>query len=240
MVPPSFGLTGLLYHKHDKHAIARLGHNEAISRKRMARKMQSGGQGNQKKKEGRALPINRQVILGAATLVAAALLLIIGLYPRNAVAPEVNNVPPPENAANEAGTQPSRVESGCELVQQLSYSRCGHNVDRRTPIPQELVGKTLNDVAAAYEGWQVTEFLPKRITMARLYPLYCAQHEVLMPDESGVLGIFENKYGDAMVFVRSLETSLDSLPESIQEEVRMGKGFDTMADLEQWLENVES
>jgi hypothetical protein len=168
-------------------------------------------------------------------------LLIIGLYPRNAVAPDLNTTQPPENAAaNEAGTQPSRVEAGCELIQQMSYSRCGHNVDRRTPLPQELVGKSRQDVESAYDGWQVTEFLPKRITMARLFPLYCAQHVVLMPDESGVLGVFENKYGDAMAFVRSLETSLDSLPESVQEEVRLGKGFDTLADLEQWLENVES
>ncbi len=202
--------------------------------------MQSSGQGNQKKKVGRALPINRQVILGAAALVAAAVLLIIGLYPRNAVAPDLTTTQPPDNAANEAGTQPSRVEAGCELVQQLTYSRCDHKVERRTPIPQELVGMSLKEVEAAYEGWQVMEFLPKRITMARQYSLYCAQHVVLMPDESGVLGIFENKYGDAMAFVRSLETSLDSLPESIQEEVRLGKGFDTMQDLEQWLENVES
>lgn len=202
--------------------------------------MQSSGQGSQKKKAGRALPMNRQVILGAATLVAAAVLLIIGLYPRNAVAPELTPTQPPENAADVAGAQPSLVETGCELVQQLSYSRCGHDVTRRTPIPQELVGKTLKDVEAAYDGWQVTEFLPKRITMARLFPLYCSQHVVLMPDESGVLAVFENKYGDAMAFVRSLETSLDSLPASIQEEVRLGKGFDTLADLEQWLESVQS
>jgi hypothetical protein len=76
--------------------------------------------------------------------------------------------------------------------------------------------------------------------MARLFSLYCSSHVVLMPDESGILGIFENKYGDAMALVRSLDTSLDSLPESIQEEVRLGKGFDTMEDLQQWLENVES
>lgn len=207
----------------------------------MAKKMQSSGQGNQKKKVGRALPMNRQVILGAAALVAAAVLLIIGLYPRNASAPDLNATLPPENAAADAaGAQPSLVEAGCELVQQLSYSRCGHDVTRRTPIPQELVGKTLKDVEAAYEGWQVTEFLPKRITMARLFSLYCAQHVVLMPDESGILAIFENKYGDAMALVRSLETSLDSLPASIQEEVRLGKGFDTLADLEQWLESMES
>ncbi len=203
--------------------------------------MNKSGQGNQKKRMGSALPFNRQVFFGAAALVAAAVLLIIGLYPRDAVAPDLSNTAPPENMADAAGTQPSiHVEAGCELVQLMKYSRCDHEVTRRIPLPQELAGKTRQEVETAYEGWQVTEFLPKRVTMARLVSLYCAEHVVLMPDETGVLGVFENKYGDAMAFVRSLETSLDSLPESIQEEVRLGKGFDTMKDLEQWLENVES
>jgi len=207
----------------------------------MANSMQKSGQDNQKKREGSALPFNRQVLLGAITLVAAAVLLIIGLYPRDAVAPDLSNTAPPESAADAAGTQPSvRVEAGCELVQLMKYSRCGHDVTRRTPLPQELVGKTLKEVEAAYDGWQVTEFLPKRVTMARLLTLYCADHVVLMPDEKGILAVYENKYGDAMAFVQSLQTSLDALPESVQEEVRLGKGFDTLKDLEQWLENIES
>ncbi len=203
--------------------------------------MQRNGRSGRKIRMRGMIPFNRQVFLGAAALVVTAVLLIIGLYPRNAVAPDVTDTAPPETMADAAGTQVSTlVEAGCELVQQMTYSRCGHTITRRIPLPQELAGKTLRDVEAAYEGWQVTEFLPKRITMSRLFPLYCAQHVVLMPDESGMLAVYQNKYGDAMVFVQSLETSLASLPESLQEEIRQGKGFDSMGGLEEWLENMES
>lgn len=203
--------------------------------------MQKNGRNGRKIRMRSMIPFNRQVFFGAAALVVTAVLLIIGLYPRNAVAPDVTDTALPETMADTAGTQVSTlVEAGCELVQQMTYSRCGHTVTRRTSLPQELTGKTLKDVEAAYEGWQVTEFLPKRITMSRLFPLYCAQHVVLMPDESGMLAVYQNKYGDAMVFVQSLETSLASLPESLQEEIRQGKGFDSMDDLEEWLENMES
>ncbi len=202
--------------------------------------MQKNGQDKQKKLTGMKLPMNRQVFFGAAALVAAAALLIIGLYPRGASAPDITSTLPPESAANEAGTQPSRVETGCELIQQLTYSRCGHDVTRRTPLPQELVGKSRQDVETAYEGWQVTEFLPKRVTMAKLFDMFCANHVVVMPDESGVLGVFQNKYGDAMAFVQSLQLPLGTLPDSMQEEVRQGKGFDSLEDVEEWLENIES
>ena len=203
--------------------------------------MQKNKQDNRIKKVGKLIPFNRQILLGTVTLVAAAVLLIIGLYPRSANAPQLSGTPLPENPADAAGTVAStRVESGCELIQEASYSRCGHTTTRRTQLPQELDGKTRQEVEAVYGGWQVTEFLPKRITMARKLEMYCADHVVLMPDETGVLSVFQNKYGDAMAFVESLDMRLDSLPEASREEVRAGKGFDTLADLEEWLENMES
>lgn len=63
---------------------------------------------------------------------------------------------------------------------------------------------------------------------------------MLMPDASGVLCVFENRYGDALALVRSLETPLSALPESVQEEVRQGKVFDTAEELERWMESIES
>ncbi len=201
--------------------------------------MESNRRDDGKKKLERIPFMRRQVIFGAATLLALAVLLIVGLYPRDAKAPPATDTASPQ--ADLAGTVSStKLESGCELIQNMTYSRCGHEVTRRTGMPQELVGKTRQDIETAYDQWRVTEFLPKRVTMERQLDLYCAQHVVLMPDETGILGVFENKYGDAMAFLQTLETSLDSLPEAIQEEIRVGKGFDTLAELEQWLESVES
>ena len=34
--------------------------------------------------------------------------------------------------------------------------------------------------------------------------------------------------------------SVKDLPESLQEELRQGKGFDSVEELERWLENAES
>ena len=111
---------------------------------------------------------------------------------------------------------------------------------RRQNLPSELIGQGRETVEAAYDQWRITEFSPRQITMEQQLDMYCSQHMVIMPDETGVLGIFENKYGDALAYVRSLETRLDALPEALQEEIRLGKGFNTLAELEQWMENAES
>jgi len=174
----------------------------------------------------------RQVMLGSLGLAILFLALFIGLKPAKA---------PAENPANQAGAMPDTlVKAGCQIIQQISYAPCGHSITRRMDVPTELAGKTRADVEMAYDQYRVTEFTPEEITMTTELNLFCAAHVILMPDESGVLCIFENKYGDALLMKKSLDLATGDLPDAIAEEVRRGKGFDTIEALEQWLESMES
>ncbi len=174
--------------------------------------------------------------LAALVLIAAVTLLL----PRNAGNPAA--LPSPTAPVSEpagAGSQ-VRVAEGCELLQTLSYTRCEHTVTRRVAAPAELYGKTLAEVQPLYEEWQITEFGPTEIKMSQQPDLYCPEHMVLMPDETGLLCVFQNKYGDAMALVSELATEMSALPASMQEEAKRGIGFGSLTELEQWLENAES
>lgn len=175
----------------------------------------------------------RQVILGAAALAVIGIVLAFSLKPATVEQP----APGADQVGSLVGTQ---VAQGCQVVQHLSYTPCGHSITRRMDIPTELVGKQRGDVEAAYDLYRVTAFSPTQIEMEQELDMYCAKHVVLLPDESGVLCVFQNKYGDALALLSSLETPLQDLPEAVQEEIRKGKGFDDLASLEQWLESVES
>lgn len=192
---------------------------------------------NQNKQPGKpqvkALIDRRQIILGSLTLLAMALLLIVGLTPRSANAPE------PE-AARVGGESSMLLAADCALVQHMAYEPCGHEITRRQALPPELAGKTRADLEAAYDGWQVTSFSAAEVTMTQRLNMYCPQHMVLMPDDSGMLCIFENKYGDALALVEELNLPISDLPDSYQEEIRPGKGFSTQAELAQWLEAADS
>ncbi len=173
--------------------------------------------------------------LAALALVAAVTLLL----PRGADSPSQSPVPTGLSEPAGAGAQMKVVE-GCELLQTLSYTRCAHTVTRRVAAPTELTGKTLAEVEPLYDEWQITEFGSKEIKMSQQPDLYCPDHMVLLPDETGLLCVFQNKYGDALALVEELETELSSLPAAMQEEARRGIGFDSLAELEQWLESAES
>jgi len=173
-----------------------------------------------------------QLAAGTVALVAAVILLGIALAPAGSL-----EQPPVSQAGSQSGDV---TDADCQIIQHLHYTPCGHEMTRRQNLPAELAGQGREAVEAAYDQWRITEFSSKQITMEQQLDMYCSQHVVIMPDETGVLGIFENKYGDALAYIRSLETRLDALPEAIQEEIRRGKGFDTLAELEQWMENAES
>lgn len=190
----------------------------------------------EKKNENIKMMLNgRQLLLGLGTLGALAVLLAVGLAPDEAAAPG-----PEPSVAQVDSAAGVTLAADCQVVQHLIYTPCGHELTRRQPLPEELVGKGRAEAEAAYDLWQITSFSATELAMEQTVEIYCAEHQVLMPDASGVLCIFENRYGDALALVRSLDTPLSSLPESLQEELRQGKGFDSVEELERWLENAES
>ena len=164
-----------------------------------------------------------------ALLIAAA----IALIPSTAT----DEAPPAQSVARNMETLP---QEGCELLQTLAYARCEHTVVRRFPAPQEVTGKTLEEVSALYEGWKITEFSDRLIRMEKQMPLFCPDHMVLMPDGAGMLCVFENKYGDAMALVRELNIAMNTLPAAAREEAERGIGFSSAEEMEMWLESVES
>ena len=178
----------------------------------------------------------RSLLTGAAVLLGMAVLLIVGLTPRTAAAPDIG-LP---DAALVGSDTAVTLSAECQLIQHLSYTPCGHALTRRQSLPPELAGQGRAALEAAYDLWQVTSFSADEVVMAQALPMYCPEHVILMPDESGMLCVFENRYGDALALKRELNVPLSELPDELQESLRSGKGFDTEEELDLWLESNES
>ena len=188
-----------------------------------------------KKPHATAYIDRRQLILGTLTLLCMAALMIVGLTPRTANAPEAD--PPAAQAGSDAT---ALMTKDCQIIQTLTYTPCGHEITRRQSLPEELVGKGRTELETTYDQWQITSFAPAEVRMAQALDMHCPEHLVLMPDDSGTLCVFRNKYGDALALVNELNIAVSSLPAAAQEDVEMGLGFDTPEEREMWLESVES
>ena len=177
----------------------------------------------------------RQLLTGGAMLLGMALLLIIALVPKSTADDAVL----PETAQVRSDAQQT-TNADCQLIQHMTYTPCGHDLTRRQTIPTELVGQNREALSAAYDTWQSTSFASAEVVMEQTLALYCPQHVVLLPDEGGMLCVFQNKYGDALALVKELDLLLTELPDAVQQTVRSGKGFATIEDLEKWLEGADS
>ena len=142
--------------------------------------------------------------------------------------------------ARPASKNRETVEDNCELVQTLRYARCGHEVVRRVRADKEYKGCTLQQMQQAYAEWDITSFSPSEIQMSRSLAIYCPQHLVVLPDGAGVLGIYENAYGDGYALKTQLDIPLTALPDSMRETVHLGLGFSGAEEVESWLESLES
>ncbi len=187
------------------------------------------------KDEIRATVDHRALLRGCAMTLGLCLLLAVGLTPRNAQAPEN-----PPSAAQVQSDPTQTLAADCQLIQKLTFTPCGHELTRRQTLPPELAGQTRQAIENAYDAWTITSFSSEEVRMAQALSLYCPEHVVLMPDESGNLCIFRNRYGDALALVKELGVPLTELPDEYQEELRLGKGFENEEALAQWLENAES
>lgn len=172
------------------------------------------------------------LVLSFVTICLLAAAAAILLWPASTAEPI-----PAEQADTSDAALPAE---GCELLQTLAYTRCGHRVVRRVTAPQEVYGKTLENVQAMYPDWRITEFAAKLIKMEQEPDMYCPDHLVLMPDGAGMLCVFQNKYGDALALLNELSIPVKDLPAAAQEDVAFGLGFATAEELDQWLESVES
>lgn len=176
----------------------------------------------------------RRMISGLAALACMGVLFGINLLLPSA---GDGGEPVSEQVGSDAS---ATMRSGCQLVQHLTYTPCGHSLVRRQMLPEELAGKTRADLEAAYADWQITAYAATQVEMAQALDMFCPQHVVLMPDESGMLCVFENRYGDALALVRELNVPLSELPDAYQEQLRPGKGFDSQDELDRWLESIDS
>ncbi len=178
----------------------------------------------------------RLVWITAAAL-AAALLLI----PREAQAPvreKAEEVPTPP-AASVAG-EGQRLEKGCQIIQTMAFSRCGHSVTRRVSAPESLLGADFSAAKDYYGEWSVESFSADAVSMRREIDLFCPMHAVLSINDAGEAVLTHNVYGDGMAVEKTYALPLAHLSSQDRQALVRGIGFDSREEAESWLEERQT
>ena len=148
------------------------------------------------------------------------------------MAESAQDTPRPVESVSEGG---NRITQGCEIIQTMGFSRCGHSVTRRVSAAAGVIGADFGETQAYYSLWQVESFSPERVTMNREIPLFCPMHQVLSVNEAGEIVLTHNVYGDGMAVEKTYDASIGDFDEEIQDQLLLGLGFEDAAAAERWL-----
>lgn len=175
--------------------------------------------------------------LHSVLLLACAAALVIGLTTETAGAPETGFpvLPATPLPAVDTAEQNAKIAAGCEVIQTMAFSRCGHSVTRRVLAPEALTGADFAAAQGYYDLWQLESFSSDRLEMRREIPLFCPIHTVVGVNEAGDVVLTRNMYGDGMAVVRDTGRTMDSFDADTREALLPGIGFDTEEEAEAWL-----
>ncbi len=151
--------------------------------------------------------------------------------------------PPPAEAAEPAEETPAAAQvaqRGEETVSpnaQVIWQNqmcCGHTVEVESAQP--IIGKTRAELEREYGADAILEFSPEKVTIAREMDLFCPEHYVLKL-ESGLLTV--RKTGEDLK--EEILLTLDvSLPPDAAAECTEGLPFDSLEDINLYLEGLDS
>lgn len=193
-------------------------------------------------------------------IAAAVLALILCLLPVRVDAPEEpktlaaqENAPGIQlTAAPEASPEgvpagadlSERTQAGCLLHRTLYYAPCGHSVQRRESLPAALVGLSRealeSEIDDVLPGAKITGFSATEVDVTMQMDIPCPLHWVLQAGEDGYLQVMQNLSGEALESVRRTDLAVSLLPQEEQDQLRGGRVFDTVQELEGYLENLSS
>lgn len=180
-------------------------------------------------KENRRILLCTALALAAGTLLGGALSL-----PRMAQ----QQTEPAEQAGRigEASILPATA-----IERQVCYLACGHLTEGPLPDADALVGMTRRELAQAYPEAAITTFTSERVRLVVSAEGYCPAHLLLMADAEGALAVYQMQEDTLqMETVLALPLAADAFDAETAAALAAGVPFDTMDEINAYLESMES
>lgn len=126
------------------------------------------------------------------------------------------------------------LQGDAVLTIQYQYALCRHTVEDE--VSEGLDGKTETDLLTDYPGATIVEFDAEHAIISVPIDMYCPEHYILKSVE-GVLEIHRTVPGKEET---SVERKLDDVSAPADPALETGIVFDSLEDIEEYLENMES
>ncbi|MDP2892580.1 MAG: hypothetical protein Q8O09_05540 [Bacillota bacterium] len=141
-----------------------------------------------------------------------------------------------ENVENKAVV----ISADCVETVEYRYLLCGHTKYVKQKAGSEIAGLTEEEFRLRYPGFQMLQFSPTAIQGTVIINAYCPDHYILKAID-GMVDIYRIKPGTGeFALYKRLGMHIEEFKESCKQGVARGMAFDSIEDLEGFLEDQES
>lgn len=126
------------------------------------------------------------------------------------------------------------------VITNYTFSLCGHALTQQA-AGGPLEGKTKQDILDMYPDAKIEEFSSQRVVIDRELDSYCPKHYVLYIDDDGKLCYSQTDSTDyTQQHITTLSYDVSSLPDEVKNDLDEGLVFDSLEEINAYLEDVES
>lgn len=139
-----------------------------------------------------------------------------------------------------AAADDSKIAKGAVVKWEYEYKMCGHSVFISCLADSNITGLTFSQLQAEYTEARIISFEPEKIVLKMSFECYCPRHYILKRYADG-LAVFRTIVGSyEQEKYREIPLRLDDLSADVQEVLEMGKLFESIEELEYYLEDLKN
>lgn len=208
----------------------------------------------------KAETVFKYITLALMVLLIGALSFLTGMYvgrdeaSANAQQTQQAAVIEPGTTATGAPETPSGSESSAQAVSaqtvnvvgpnvrvswETVYASCTHSVVTEDAAAA-YIGLTREELAARYPGCEVAELTSDKLVLRRRVSGYCADHLILKRDEKGLVVIKTDPITGEQQQLLHINFDLSLLDAEVLEQLDKGLLFETLEQIDSYLEGIES
>jgi hypothetical protein len=139
-----------------------------------------------------------------------------------------------------AAADDSKIAKGAVVKWEYEYRMCGHIVYLSCMADDHIIGLTFSQLQAEYPDARIISFEPEMVSLKLGFDCYCPRHYILKRYKEELAVLRTILGSDEQETYRKVPVRFDDLSADEQEVLEAGKLFESIDELEYYIENLET
>lgn len=147
---------------------------------------------------------------------------------------------PDSSSVLPAGADDATIEDGATVKWDYEYKKCAHHIFVSCQVDKDMVGLTFSMLKEQYPDIKIIDFEPDKLVLKKSFDCYCPEHMILKKYKDE-LAIYRTSLGtDKQDIYLKIHIKFKGLDADERQVLAIGKVFNSLEDMESYIEDIET